>query len=399
MTLLSPVLLLSTFLLQSDPALVQRQVQQGEKALAEGRYADAASAFEELRRLAPGMAEVHARLGLIYYQQRRFEIAVGSLRRALELKPELPNLGVLLAMSLSELGRYDEALPGLREGFGQGADAALRRASGLQLQRALTGLARFDEGVAVALELARLYPEDPEILYHSGRLFSHFAYLQTMKLARVAPESAWMRQAAGEANESQGLHDAAVREYRELLEMAPNRPGVRFRIARALLSKAEQAPSPGAAAGARAEAVGELEQELALDPTNADAAYELGEIHRKEGRHDAARRWFAQAVEHYPDFEQARIGLGRVLLAQGEPAAAVEQLEAAIALNAESEVAFYQLSLCHRALGDAERQRAAMAEFQRLKSGASSRSGMADFVPLQVTEQKIDEREPDERQP
>jgi tetratricopeptide (TPR) repeat protein len=208
-----------------------------------------------------------------------------------------------------------------------------------------------------------------------------------------------MRQAAGEANESQGFHDAAIREYRELLEIAPNRPGVRFRIARALLSKAEQASSPGEAAGARAEAVGELEQELALDPTNADAAYELGEIHRKEGRHDAARRWFAQAVEHYPDFEQARIGLGRVLLAQGEPAAAVEQLEAAIALNAESEVAFYQLSLCHRALGDAERQRAAMAEFQRLKSGASSRSGMADFVPLQVTEQKIDEREPDERQP
>jgi tetratricopeptide (TPR) repeat protein len=302
-------------------------------------------------------------------------------------------------MSLSELGRYEASLPGLRQGFGQSADAALRRASGLQLQRALTGLGRVDEAVAVALELARLYPDDPEILYHTGRLFSHFAYLQTMKLQRVAPDSAWMHQAAGEANESQGLHDAAVREYRELLEIAPNRLGVHFRIARALLSKAEQQPSAGEAAGARAEALLELEQELALDPTTATAAYELGELHRKAGRHGVAQRRFAQAVEFYPEFEQARIGLGRVLLAQGEPAAAVKQLEAAIAIDAGNEVAFYQLSLCHRALGDAERQRAAMAEYQRLRQGGAARGAMGDFVPLQVTEQRIDADELGEEQP
>jgi tetratricopeptide (TPR) repeat protein len=394
--LLPLLLLLATSPPQGDPASVQRHFQQGERALAEGRYADAAREYQELERLSPGVAEIHGRLGLIYFQQREFEAAVTELRRAIQLKPELPNVAVLLAMSLSELGRYEEALRGLRDGFGQSADETLRRLSGLQLQRALTGLGRVDEAVAVALELARLYPDDAEILYHTGRLFSHFAYLQTMKLQRVAPDSAWMHQAAGEANESQGLHDAAVREYRELLEIAPNRLGVHFRIARALLSKAEQVPSPDAAASARADALAELELELALDPTNANAAYELGEIHRKAGRQDVAQRWFAQAVEHYPDFEQARIGLGRALLAQGDPAAAVKQLEAAIGLNPGNEVAFYQLSLCHRALGDAGRQRAAMAEFQRLRQDGAARSATGDFVPLQVTEQRIDD---DEQQP
>ena len=68
-----------------------------------------------------------------------------------------------------------------------------------------------------ALELTRLYPKDPEVLYHSGRLLSNYAYLMTMKLARVAPESPWTHQAAGEANESQGLYAAAVREYRDVL--------------------------------------------------------------------------------------------------------------------------------------------------------------------------------------
>ena len=64
-----------------------------------------------LRRLSPGTAEVHARLGLIYFQQGKFAEAVVPLREALRLKPDLPKLDALLAMSLSELGKYEEALP------------------------------------------------------------------------------------------------------------------------------------------------------------------------------------------------------------------------------------------------------------------------------------------------
>ena len=75
------------------------------------------------------------------------------------------------------------------------------------------------------------------MLYHSGRLFANFAYLQTMKLAAVAPDSVWLHQAAGEANESQGLHDAALREYRQVLKVAPRRPGIHFRIGRVLLKR------------------------------------------------------------------------------------------------------------------------------------------------------------------
>ena len=57
----------------------------------------------------------------------------------------------------------------------------------------------------MALVSTRLYPDDPEVLYHSGRLFANFAYLQTIRLERIAPDSVWLHQAAGEANESQGL--------------------------------------------------------------------------------------------------------------------------------------------------------------------------------------------------
>src|SRR6476620_7989482 len=125
---------------QSSPALLQRYFQDGEKALAEGRYADAERSYQKLRELNPEVAEVHVKLGLIYFQQGKFAQAVPALDKALKLKPALPNADILLAMSLSEMGRYNEALPGLEKGFRRSPDPALKRMAGLQLQRAYTGL-------------------------------------------------------------------------------------------------------------------------------------------------------------------------------------------------------------------------------------------------------------------
>ena len=100
---------------QADSSRTQALYQQAERALSERRYADAAQAYQRLQQLQPGVAEVHARLGLIYFQQGRFAEAVAPLQRALKLNPALPNVDSLLAMSLSEIGRHDEALPALEE--------------------------------------------------------------------------------------------------------------------------------------------------------------------------------------------------------------------------------------------------------------------------------------------
>ena len=96
---------------------------------------------------------MHAGLGPDLFSARRFAKAVPALRQALKLNPALPRADILLAMCLSELGQFKEALPGLRKGFKQTADVALRRLAGLQLQRAYTGLEQDDQAVEVALEL------------------------------------------------------------------------------------------------------------------------------------------------------------------------------------------------------------------------------------------------------
>ncbi len=393
MSLVLYLLLLSTaqaIAASPDPDVLQRYAQAGERALAEHRYADAEVAYEKLRELSPGTAEVHAGLGMIYYQQRKFTEAVAALRQAMKLNPALPKTDILLAMSLSELGQFQEALPGLRKAFKQTADDTLRRSGGLQLQRAYTGLEQDDKAVEVALELTRLYPKDPEVLYHSARLFSNYAYLATIRLARTAPGSVWAHQAAGEANESQALYDSAIREYREVLAQDPRRPGIHLRIGRTLLSRAQAAGGESGADAGRAEAVGEFEEELRIDPTNATAAYELGEIDRKAGQLDKAAELFGLAVKHYPDFEEAQVGLGRVLVALGKPDLALPHLRKAIALDPGNEVPYYQLSLVYRELGNAAEQQKALAEFQRLKGEKAARQEPVNFVFRQVTQQEPD---------
>ena len=369
---------------QANDALMQRYAQAGEKALAEQRYDEAAQAFEQLRELAPNIAEIHARLGLIYYQAGKFEQAAPALRQALKLKPTLPNLDILLAMSLSELGQYQEAIPALQKGLKQTKDAALRRSSGLQLQRAYTGLQQDDKAVEVALELTKAYPKDPEILYHASRLFANYAYLSAVKLSQVAPDSLWLQLAAGEAHESQGHLDSALGAYREVLKLNPRHPGIHFRLGRVQLARAAQD------ANAEAEALQEFEQELQLDPTNANAAYEAGELHRKAARFDPAFDLFSLAVKHYPDFEEALVGLGRTLVSLRRPDQALPPLRKAIALNANNEVTWFQLAQAYRVLSNSVEQQKAFAEYQRLRNQKLQSSGGANFSRPEATKQKVD---------
>ena len=117
----------------------------------------------------------------------------------------------------------------------------------------------------------------------------------------------------------------------------------------------------------------QFELELSGDPTNANAAYELGEIHRKAGEMEMARRLFEQAVESYPAFEQAQIALGGVLTSLGQPELALAHLRTAIAINGRNHVSHYRLAQAHRALGETAEMRKALQTYQSAAVVASTR--------------------------
>ncbi len=371
---------------------VDRYSEQGQRALAQGNYAEAQAAFEKLRQLEPGLAEVHANLGAIYFQERQYDAAVSALRQALKLKPNLPKTSALLAMSLAELGRYSEALPDLERCFRRATDPPIKHMCGLQLLRAYSGLRRDSNAVEVALELNQLYPNDPEVLYHTGKVYGTFAFLTMQKLAQVAPGSVWRHQTLAEAYESQGSNDAAISEYRQVLSADPRRPGIHYRIGRTLLARSRQSNTPEDVAAAAKE----FTQELEVDPGNANAAYELGEIHRNAGEFDEAQKFFALAVQYHPDFVEAQLGLASVLMSQQKPDGALPHLQKAVSLNAGNEVAWYRLSQVQGMLGHEAEQKKAFAEFQRLRNQKSSQqeAGKQIFSPDEVTPQQLDPTAP-----
>jgi tetratricopeptide (TPR) repeat protein len=372
---------------QSSEALIQQYSQQGQKALADGRYAEAETAFEKLRELEPEVAEVYANLGLTYFQEKKFQQAVAALRHALKLNPALPKLDTLLAMSRSELGQYNEALPALEKGFHRSTDPVIKRMCGLQLERAYTGLRRDSKAVEVALELNRQYPDDPEILYQNGKIFGNFAFLNMQKLAEVAPSSVWRHQAAAEAQESQGAYAQAITEYQRVLEFDPHRPGIHYRLGRTLLALSRNSTSPNDTA----DAAKEFEQELRLDPTNANAAYELGEINREAGKLSEAQQFFEAALKNYPDFEEAHVGMAAILIALEKPAEALPHLQKAIASNSADEAAWYRLSQVERRLGHAAEEKKALAEFGKLHEKSVQQRGLGPiFSPREVTKQEVD---------
>jgi tetratricopeptide (TPR) repeat protein len=373
---------------QTTPQSAEHYAETGNRALQEGRYAEAEQAFERLKELEPNTAEVSANLGLIYFEEKKFDRAVPELRRALKLKPSLTNSGFILAMSLAELGQLSDAVSGLEKGFRTG-NPQMKRMCGLQLERAYSGLKRDNKAVEVALEMEKLYPNDPEVQYHDGKIFGNFAYVTMQKLWQAAPDSIWKHQAEAEALESQGSFEAAIGQYREVLARDPRRPGIHYRLGRILLARSQKI---GAPEGTDA-ATKEFEQEIQLDPTNANAAYELAEIDRNAGRFDDAQKYFELALQGHPDFEEAHLGFAAALISAHKPELALPHLQKAISLNHDNEVAWWRMSQVERLLGDAEGQKKALAEFERLHTQAAASpqpTGSELFSPNEVTHQQVD---------
>jgi tetratricopeptide (TPR) repeat protein len=338
-----------------------RQFRTAEEHFAAQRYGQAATAYENLASAVPEAAELHAKLGLSQFFNRRCDRSAPAFQRALDLHPDLRAAKVLLAICLSELGRYQEALGGLEEGYTDPPDyPGVKRLAGLELVRSYLGLRRPAEAARVTAELQIAHPDDPEILFHANRTYREVAVQAAFEIARVAPESVWAHQAMGEAYESRQFYDLAIMEYGKALEREPGRPGLRFRLGEAMLARAGDASLAD-------DALEQFELELSVNPSHAASALRAGEIYHAKSELGKALSYFERGVELRPDYGEARMALGGLLLDMDRVADAVRQLERAVELNPTDASSRYQLARAYRTAGDMPAQKAQLAEYQRLQ--------------------------------
>lgn len=350
----------------------------GQAAMAAGRFDEAQADFERLEKMNGAVAEVHATLGVLCFKAGDFNRAIGEIRTARKLKPGLPGLETLLSLSLAESGKYREALPGLEKAFHAVADPELKRQAGLELMTAYTHLEMDRKAAETALELRDIYKNDPEVLYSVGKTLGNSAYLTMQGLFHGAGGSVWAQLAEAEAYESQGQYAAAIISYRNVLGMEPHRVNIHYRIGRTYL--ALWASSHTAEDLAAAEK--EFAQELEGNPGNANAAYELAGLRWKQSDTSTAQQLYESAIQYYPDFEEAEVGLGGVLLDEQKPSLAVGHLQRATELRTDDEVAWYRLAQAERQIGDVQAQKQALAAFQKLhERSAAARNKAAVTQP------------------
>jgi tetratricopeptide (TPR) repeat protein len=156
-----------------------------------------------------------------------------------------------------------------------------------------------------------------------------------------------------------------VAEYRKAIDKNPKAINLHYRLARALL---QQSHDPAALEQARRE----FETELALNPSDAVAEYQVAQILATEQKKPEAAVHFERAADLRPDFPEALIAVAKLRSDAKRYPEAIALLQRAVKLQPRSETARYNLMLAYRSAGradDAQREKAELDKLQKPPEG------------------------------
>jgi tetratricopeptide (TPR) repeat protein len=298
--------------------------------------------------------------GILEFHQGKYAAAQASLAKALEKRDDARGR-TFFALSRAATGDCETAKKDLAKQFDQSTDSDLRRLAGLALSQCHLTQNQISEAFPVLNRLAALYPADADVLYQAAKLHMKAWNDAVFQMFQKVPASFRANQLSAEIFEIQGRYAEAIAEYRKAIEKNPNALNLHFRLGRALLMESH---SPQALAESRKE----FEAELLLNPSDAAAEYQVGQILNSEQKPNEAGPRFERALSLRPDFPEALLALGKARLDAKRYAEAIEFLERAVRLLPQSEAAHYNLMLAYRNAGKTEDALREKVELEKLQS-------------------------------
>ncbi len=291
-----------------------------------------------------------------------------AAKQSLEKAPESEQTRTFLALTRAALGFCDAALPELEAQSEKNSVPDLRRLSGLAIVQCQISQNRFGDAGQTIVRLQALYPKDPDVLYQSAKVHMKAWNDAVFLMYRNAPASFRVNQLSAEILEIQSKYAEAAMEYRKAIAKSPASLNLHFRLGRALLMQSHDAAALG-------DAKKEFEAELALNPTDASAEFQVGQILAAEEKTPEAAKRLARAVQLNPDFAEASIALARIYLQDKRAAEGIRLLEHAVEIQPKNESARYSLMLAYRNAGradDALKQKTALHQLQKPPEGEFS---------------------------
>ncbi len=239
------------------------------------------------------------------------------------------------------------------------------RLAGIALAQCRIAARQFAAADPVVAQLEREYPSDPDVLYVAANYHMKAWNDAIYRMYQKAPSSYRVDQLSAEVFETQGKFTEAIAEYRKAIARNPKAINLHYRLGRALL---QQSHDPAALEQARKE----FEAELALNPGDAVAEYQVAQIFGTQSRKSEANLHYERAAKLRPDFPEALIAVAKIRSEAKRYDEAVELLQRAVKLQPRGEIARYNLMMAYRNAGraaDAQREKAELDKLQKPPEG------------------------------
>lgn len=239
--------------------------------------------------------------------------------------------------------------------------ASQDRVAGLALAQCDIAKERYAEAWPVVDQLRKKYPDDPDVLYLAAKLYLRGWNDVVYQMFQKTPGSFRVNQVSAEIFEIQGRFADAAAEYRKAIEKAPATTlNLHYRLGRALLLESHTAENFAAA-------IREFEAELKVNPSDAAAEYQIGQILVAQQKRDEAAARYEKASKLDPEFVEALVALGKIRSEQKQHDAAIGLLEKAVSKAPRSEAARYNLMLAYRNAGKSAEARKQKEELDKLQ--------------------------------
>ncbi|MGH9529816.1 MAG: tetratricopeptide repeat protein [Terriglobales bacterium] len=326
-----------------------------------GQYACAAESYKAAVKLDPHSPDLLYLLGLSLYSSHHPQEAIAPLQQSVRLKPEALKPHIILAFTLGQLGRNE--------------DAKAQWEAALQIDphstTALDGLAKLliaSGDYSSAIGLLRSGPPDENLTLDLADAYSKAGTLDaaTDVLAQALnanPSSLPLSTALVASLVRQVRYEDAVKAAKKSVELHPRDLGAQILYLHVLVLTDDVARARPLA--------GKL---LIAAPHDFGVLYLSGVLERGAGEYAAARDHLQQAVAIDPNHYNSRYNLGVVLAQLKDPNDARVQLEKAIALGAPDPEVRFELASVLRTLGETQLAQEQLKLYQQEAQAQSDRT-------------------------
>ena len=292
-------------------------LQAAEKARDESRDDDAIRLFRRARSQEPESEQALWFLGTLLYEKRQYPEARDVLRQFVTIRPDAGPGWALLGLGEFQLREYPRALNHLQRAMAQGIGdrQELVRSVSYDVVVLLTRFERYDDSLDMLLRMIASSTPDLTLVEPAGLAGLRLPFLP----AEIPPDRREPVNLAGKAVLALQMQGSEETEsaFKHLVSAYPNEPGVHFLYGAYLMQLHPD------------QAVPEFERELEISPSHVLARVRLAEQRIAQRDFDRALALAQQAIKLEPQRASAHMLAGEAVIAKGNQAEGIKELEIA----------------------------------------------------------------------